>query len=65
LHETVKFVGPVLSGILRAADYTGDGLPDLIATAADGTGYLYVGQGAAGFEARSLGSGWDWIRFID
>jgi muramidase (phage lysozyme) len=48
-----------------AADYSGDGKPDLLAITHAGEAMSYVALGALEFEPRSLGSGWDRVRFLD
>lgn len=63
--RTLELDGGELALLGGGADYTGDGAADLIATAADGHGYLYAGNGDGTFDAKSLGNGWDWVRFID
>ena len=47
--------------IFSAGDFSGDGHPDLIARAPDGTLTLYSGNGSGGFAgaARRIGSGWN------
>ena len=41
-------------------DFSGDGLPDLLARAADGTVYLYRGNGVGGWllPRATVGTGW-------
>jgi hypothetical protein len=45
--------------VIAPGDYTGDGTPDLMAVATDGTLYLYPGNGTGGFLSSStVGAGW-------
>ena len=51
--------------IAGGADYSGDGKPDLLAITDGGQGLIYVALGGLEFEPRSLGDGWDRVRFLD
>ncbi|MFJ2675010.1 FG-GAP repeat domain-containing protein [Streptomyces sp. NPDC087525] len=45
--------------LVGGTDYTGNGTPDLVTRAYDGTLYLYEGNGAGAFAAREqVGTGW-------
>ncbi|PFG38714.1 gamma-glutamylcyclotransferase (GGCT)/AIG2-like uncharacterized protein YtfP [Georgenia soli] len=47
--------------IISPGDFTGDGVPDLIARhAATNTLYLYRGNGRGGFQTSSTQIGWNW-----
>lgn len=49
-----------MRAIVAPGDWSGDGIPDLLAVrASDGTLFLYPGNGRAGFAAaRTIGNGW-------
>jgi muramidase (phage lysozyme) len=63
--EPLSLDGEPLRSIGGGADYSGDGKPDLLAITHSGEGMIYVALGGLEFEPRSLGGGWDRVRFLD
>ncbi|MFP3702265.1 VCBS repeat-containing protein, partial [Burkholderia sp. SIMBA_013] len=48
------------TNIVGVGDFNGDGHSDVVASAVDGTLWLYPGDGTGGFLAASqIGQGWD------
>ena len=55
-----------MTSLIAVRDWSGDGVPDLLARKSDGLLYLYAGNGSGGFRAaQRIGTGWNMMVAVD